>query len=432
MGLIIFNLFFLIEAIRRFIYPRNDFILLAFDLIVIIYALSKFDKYIHFPHYLYFFSALLIFWILLSCILTHRNIFLLFLSVRLIILPLLISTIGCKYLSEKASNKNLMYIIYCSYFWLFLSIVVGIIQIILGPDSPFSRLPYEVAISGGIDTYAAGGVTLPYLFRPTSFFMHTAKFGQILFILGIFLFICKQELNLKGILWELMPYTIILGIIVSGQRAAFLFYIFICGIYLLKYKKKYWMNRNILTKFLIYSIGGTFILLIIFSNYDISFFILRRFLFLGEKIEEVIRSQFILPMLSLIKNFPIVGVGPGYVTLGSYRYGGAGGPYLLLTDMPGLLEGTWIRIIAEVGFLGLVLYFIFIFSFLHKAKFILHREIYAQNQRIAALFCSLFLTSFAIWGLTHDTFANSLSISVAFFLIGPIFSKRHLVEDKNV
>lgn len=66
--------------------------------------------------------------------------------------------------------------------------VVAVLQLILGPTHPINRIHEGLGADHlhGIGSYTVGNVGIEWLFRPTSIFLHTGKFGQIAFILATY------------------------------------------------------------------------------------------------------------------------------------------------------------------------------------------------------------------------------------------------------
>jgi hypothetical protein len=313
-------------------------------------------------------------------------------------------------------------------FWIAGATIVGLIQWILGPSHPFSRVPAEVAgLTGGIDIYGGAGIYSPFLFRPTSYFMHTGKFGQAMFVLVLFQLIAMRELKLEGTFWRIGVWFGILGVIISGQRAAGLFLVLSWIVYRTilfpshlsgTYKKKPYLS---MLRVGVIFLGIAVFLYIISVLWEVPVVqvIFRRFVLL-EDLKQRGEMHLLIPFKELIERFSVMGMGTGYLTLGSDRFGGGGVPYLVLTTVPGELEGTWIRILAETGLMGLIAMLAILFVLCLRAKNLLKNRQISIVQRVGSLYCILFIPSFSFWGITHDTFANAMSLYLAFFLMGPI------------
>jgi hypothetical protein len=133
-------------------------------------------------------------------------------------------------------------------------------------------------------------------------------------------------------------------------------------------------------------------------------------------------GNFFLPIWTVIDKYLIFGEGLGRFTLGAVHYGG--GVVYATVEMPGLGESSWIRLIAEVGVMGTVLYLIILVQLFRLALRSVLSRLHQENE-VAGLFFALWLGSMVLWANTHDVFGNMIVVSLAFALGGGVLN-RHL------
>ena len=86
----------------------------------------------------------------------------------------------------------------------------------------------------------------------------------------------------------------------------------------------------------------------------------------------------------------------------------------------GNAESSWIRLVAELGVVGLVLYGCYHASLvMQAAKRVLSKKTVASGPY---LFAFSWLLAIACWVITHDTFANAFGMAIGFGLCGAAFA----------
>ena len=316
----------------------------------------------------------------------------------------------------------------CVNCWLALILAVALLQIYLGHDHPITT--YGLG-STGIGDYSVGERTVEGLFRPTSIFTHTGKFGQALFCLVLFKW-CYLVATKKPTkwFWKISICLDVLAILVSGQRAAFLFLFVSTGLLLL-----YWASReggSTIAYLFGYSLIGIVAIAIVFlepsliSNSTLNL-VIDRALSGFYDIPNRLEGNFILPFSTVVDKYLLFGEGLGRFTLGAKNFGGV--LVYETVDMPGLGENSWIRMIAEVGVIGTTLYLMILFQILRLAlRSVVSRR--HQETEVVALFFALWLGSIMLWANTADVFGNMIVTSLAFALGGGVLhmKKNHEVS----
>jgi hypothetical protein len=124
----------------------------------------------------------------------------------------------------RVADEPLITMLHTIVFWVILSFSVGSFQIYSGVYAAVNELPDAAeSLNGGRGDFVANGDTLEGIFRPTSIFMHTGKLGQFAFMTTLLLWVTALLSNDRKI--KVAWPAVIAGFLVllSGQRAAFLF-----------------------------------------------------------------------------------------------------------------------------------------------------------------------------------------------------------------
>ena len=418
--LFIINLPLLAEVLRKYVYQR-DSIFFAMATIVLLSVLAllflqKSRVLNSLP--LGIWAALFAFysWAFINEVVANRALFTFLIGLGTMFLPVAYMLVSNVYFQQGEGAVHRVFL--CVNFWLALILAAALLQIYLGRDHALTT--YGLG-STGIGDYSVGGRTVEWLFRPTSIFTHTGKFGQALFCLVLFkwsyLAVTKSPINR---VWSLSICLDVLAVVVSGQRANFIFLGLSAGLLLL-YKASREGGR-IIGRLFGYSVIGIVVIAMVWlvpglmssGTLDLVF---DRLLSGVYDIPHRLDDNFILPFSAVIDEYFIFGEGLGHFTLGAANYGG----FLVYktVDMPGLGENSWIRMIAEVGVIGTILYLTILFQLLRLAvRSVVSRR--RQDNEVVALFFAIWLGSIMLWANTHDVFGNMIVTSLAFALGGGV------------
>ena len=416
--LFIINLPLLAEVIRKYVHQRDTiFFGMATILLLSVLALLFIPKIRilkSLPLGIWITILAFYSWAFANEVVASHSLLVFFIGLGTVFLPVAYMLVSNIYFQQ---GEDAIYRVFlCVNCWLALILAVALLQIYLGRDHPFTT--YGLG-STGIGDYSVGGRILEGLFRPTSIFTHTGKFGQAVFCLVFFKW-CYLVLTKKPTtwFWKISIGLDVLTVVVSGQRAAFLFLCISMGLLLL-YRASRKGGRAIALLFA-YSLMGIVAIAMISlqtslmsgSALDLVF---DRLLSSFYDTPDRLMGNFILPFSTVADRYLIFGEGLGRFTLGAANYGGV--LVYETVNMPGFGENSWIRMIAEVGVIGTTLYLMILFQLLRLAL----RSVFSrprQENEVVALFFALWLGSIMLWANTHDVFGNMIVTSLAFALGG--------------
>jgi hypothetical protein len=426
--LFIINLPLLAEVVRKYVYQRDSiFFGMATIVLLSVLALLFIPKTrILNSLPLGIWVAILAFysWAFTNEVVASHSLIVFFIGLGTMFLPVTYMLVSNIYFQQ---GEGAVYRVFlCVNYWLALILAVALLQIYLGRDHPFTS--YGLG-STGIGDYSVGGRIVEGLFRPTSIFTHTGKFGQALFCLVLFKW-CYLVATKKPTkwFWKLSICLDALAVVVSGQRAAFLFLCVSTGLLLL-YRASREGGRTIAVLFGYSLIGIVAIALVslqpsLMSSSALNL-VFDRLLSGFYDIPNHLMGNLILPFSTVVDKYLIFGEGLGRFTLGAANYGGV--LVYKTVDMPGLGENSWIRMIAEVGAIGTTLYLMILFQLLRLAlRSVVSRR--RQENEVVALFFAIWLGSILLWANTHDVFGNMVVTSLAFALGGGVLHMKKYHE----
>lgn len=427
--LFIINLPLLAEVIRKYVHQRDSifFGMAAIVLLAVLALLFIPKTRVLKSMPLGIWVTILAFysWAFANDVVGSHSLIVFFIGLGTLFLPVAYMLVSNIYFQQ---GEGAIYRVFlCVNCWLALILAAALLQIYLGRDHPFTT--YGLG-STGIGDYSVGGRVVEGLFRPTSIFTHTGKFGQALFCLVLFKW-CYLVANKKPNkwFWKISICLDILAVVVSGQRAAFVFLLLSTGLLLL-YRVSREGGRTIAV-LLGYSLMGIVAIAMVsllpslMSNSALNL-VFDRLLSGFYEIPNHLEGNLILPFSTVVDNYLIFGEGLGRFTLGAKNYGGV--IVYQTIDMPGLGENSWIRLIAEVGVIGTILYLVILFQLLRLAlgSVVSRRR---QQTEMVALFFAIWLGSIMLWANTHDAFGNLIVTSLAFALGGGVLHMKKYQED---
>jgi O-antigen ligase len=413
------------EIIRRFFYYSVLPYLLA-DIIFILITIISY-KTLHSINIAYILRIFLIYiiWGVFCLTLNQASPFLIIVGLRPFILALCAFIIASSYF--KTGSNPIKTLLNITIFWVVVTCSIAILQIYLGIDAGINQLPDEVSSSlgGGRGDFVAGNGELMVegLFRPTSIFMHTGRYGQFTFISSIFLISYVMFTNKTSTWYKLATFITFINVILSGQRSS-LFFLVIGILFMLFYLK------NLKSLFTII-IGVSFITIIsaLFISEDLQSLLIFRF---GSAFTESSSraSEQGGALIDLMDYFLLLGKGIGYFTFGSIPFNGEIF-YEFVAELNYIGgENSWLRILGETGLIGLILFgFIVFLLIIQCISNIKKNQVVEENMLHFTAAYSLIAIS--IWGLTHDVFSNYLMLIFVFFYIGASNgSKKIMLKDK--
>jgi hypothetical protein len=426
--LFMINLPLLAEVIRKYVHQQDSiFIGMAMILLLTILVLLFMPKtrvLKSLPLGIWLTILAFYSWAFANEVVASRSFFVFLIGLGTTFIPVAYMLVSSIYFQQ---GEGAIYRVFlCVNCWLALSLAVALLQIYLGIDHPFTK--YGLG-STGIGDYTVGARSVEGLFRPTSIFTHTGKFGQAVFCLVLFKW-CYLVLTKKPTtwFWKISICMDVLTVVVSGQRAAFLFLCISMGLLLL-YRASRKGGRALALLFG-YSLMGIVAiamlsLLPILTSSTSMNLVFDRMLSSVYDISDRLMGNFILPFSTVVDWYLIFGEGLGRFTSGAAKYGG-----LLvyeIADLPGAGENSWIRMIAEVGVIGTILYLMILFQLLCLAlRSVVSRR--RQENEVVAYFFAFWLGSIMLWANTHDVFGNMIVTSLAFALGGGVLHMKKYHE----
>jgi O-antigen ligase len=325
---------------------------------------------------------------------------LILIGIRPLVVPLCMLFISYNLFINYNVNKTIYAVLV---FWMLIIGLIALLQVILGKSSFLNYSPSQVGLDLiGIGDYSYGGEVIKGLFRPTSIFLHTGKFGQIIYMFALAIvtrIACNEKIRIKHYIIILLSFVFVY---VSGQRAAMV--LLPISFALIMFANKKFNLKFTLCLFII----SLSIFLLIPEQY--LFFSLKR-AFSGITSLDTRFGGALFSFNEIFNSYFFLGEGIGFFTFGSKIFGGD-----VLYSVFKNAEQGWLRIYAEVGFFGFVIYIIFIVYAVFRA---LNNIIKISDESIWVSYVSFFsLISFIAWSFTHDIFGNYLTMSYVFMFIG--------------
>ncbi|MDH3273564.1 MAG: O-antigen ligase family protein [Gammaproteobacteria bacterium] len=419
------------EFFRRFIF-HTYLVFLANDLIVLMFLvfLVLFKSNLHIVPRRYFFLLLWTasIYALVTIFFGHGLLIVGALGIRDIFMPFMCGLCSAYFVTAFA-DRALVGAMRTVNVWIILIACVAVLQLVLGQGHPINELP--IFDKGtGIGDYAAGDVGLSFMFRPTSIFMHTGKFGQAIFLLVLFkwtsiIFGAHKLLRWPGWFMATIPFDLV-ALIASGQRAAMLLlilFLIAAGPFMIvkvrrqrtatpaTAKARNMYLRIVLFSVLVLGVVGTLGALL---EADVTELAWDRLLTVIDDVAVRGRENVAIPMAELIGEYLLSGSGAGYFNLGAEQFGGARALETLSTT--GTAENSWLRLLAELGLPGLIITSILYGYVLWRAWRDIGRgdkSFYGQQ-----VFFVYWFISMLFWANTHDTLSNSVVMYLGFGLSG--------------
>ncbi len=413
------------ELLRKYLF-YSEIPLLVGDIFVLsslIIWLRGVSRSVQLPKQFYVSALFLLLWSL-ATIPLHGNLLIGAVGVRAVFIPYVYLLVSAYFVSRYSNGARAL--LNSAALWVALIAAIAFAQLYLGRDHPINSLPGALENTGiGDYTVLSGGLGLDYIFRPASIFLHTGKFGQILFTLVLFkwliLYSCPPA-RTRVLVWSI-PVDIIC-VFISGQRGAMLFLtvslVFVFILERLRARNR--SRKQLLILGLLSSLGAVALYFVLPA--ELTELVTRRYLSAFSDSGGRIEQNLLEPIAVITKQYGIVGEGLGFFTLGARNFGGA----LLYESVPGagIAENSWLRLIAELGLLGAVLFAATLVFLIGKAVRLRKVVVSGRHRqtRAASIFAACWLLSISAWAITHDVFSNSVGASVGMALCGSAFAVR--------
>ena len=185
--LLVLNTPLIAEIVRKY-FLHSDLVFFLTEALVLIVGTTVLTKGTGFPRLLrlgfWVSSWLYLAWGLVGEILSNNPLPIYLIGLGTAVLPFFHLVVSVAYCRDNPSAAISRYF-WCISLWLVAMGIVAIAQIYSGQDGWFSQ--YGLGYIGNGD-YTVDGRGVEGLFRPTSIFMHTGKFGQTIFAFVLFKF----------------------------------------------------------------------------------------------------------------------------------------------------------------------------------------------------------------------------------------------------
>ena len=398
------------ELFRKYIFYSNVWLIILDVILLIIFVrtLFKYKPPIIFNLWL---LVLLIFTIhgVIFSLINDRQPFSLLFGLRTSFYPLVGFLIASSINFDKDISNQLIKIV------LLLAILIagfGAAQIIIDPipwggevhwiNYVPSEIEYGRSLGfGGFDQKVNDAFPMINLYRPHSIFLHTGKFGQVIWGLSALLLVLARDLtpNKRAILMIL----IILLNIITFQRAALYPLILFMFIYFYAFS-----NHKLKLTFALALMS----LIIFLSDSEVIYTVLQRFFSALPEIPE--RLEAVLFSSGALLDNGLIGDGWGYYATGASILGG--GNY---SDHFGG-EGGWIIMAAE---LGIPIAFSLFMLIIVIGTIVFLRSISEKNDRYLCFWAGFIILLIPVWAGTHNIFGSYIMMLYTSIPIGLYFNK---------
>lgn len=349
-------------------------------------------------------------------------------GLRATFLPIIYMLVSARYVSAVESGYDRIFV--CVNIWILIIGVMALLQVILGKGHPINEVWGTSALGVGDFATTEKGVLIPGMFRPTSIFTHTGKFGQVIFTLVLFKW-CY--LLLSATKRSRLPYVFMLFdlvvIFVSGQRAALMFLaLAIILLTIINFRYPGASLRRIIIPVLLILAGlfGAWV-----AKPDLATAVYDRFGSVITAIPIRLEGNLFLPIQTMLEDYLFSGEGLGYFTFGSRLFGGH---QVYEIKMEGLGESSLIRLCGEAGVLATMI-LVIAYLILVARGFRISKRGAGTSIGSAALFFSIWIICLMFWSNTADVFANSIVTTFGFalsgaILVGALFDNRKEVTQE--
>lgn len=341
-------------------------------------------------------------------------------GIRATFLPLVYMLVAARYVSSVEGAYDRIF--FCVNVWILVIGIMALAQVILGKNHPINEVWGSTALGVGDFATREKGLLLPGLFRPTSVFTHTGKFGQVIYTLVLFKwsYILLSQGKRAYLSYVLLPFDLAI-IFVSGQRAALMFLVIGMLMFAVMYIRQNGVSlKKLLVPPVIILIGlaGAWVISPVMAGaiYD-------RFESVLSAVPVRLEGNFWLPIKTMLEDYLFSGEGLGSFTFGSRLFGGT--IVFETIKMQGLGESSLIRLCGEVGVVATIVIVIAYLSLVTKGLKV-SETLKGSPIASASLFFSIWVICLLFWSNTADVFGNSVVMSLGYALSGAILYEAHV------
>jgi hypothetical protein len=418
--LFLLNLPLLQEVTRKYLI-YSDFVFLGADVLSILTAIAlalqgKLNLKA-LPPVFCLLAPLFIVWTSFNHGISGNHIGIYGIGLRATFLPLIYMLISAQYLS--AVSNGYERILVCVNVWILIIGTMALLQLFLGENHPINMVWGTMGLGIGDYTTQDKGILLPGLFRPTSIFTHTGKFGQVIFTLVLFkwCYLAFSQIKRSPFSYLLIVFDLIV-IFASGQRAGLTFLISAVAIIAALCIQQNVANIGKLIVGASIILGA--VLLAAMVQPKLAMAVYDRFASTITSIPIRLEGNFWLPMKTMLDSYLFMGEGLGSFTFGSHLFGGT--LVYRAIKMEGLGESSLIRFCGEVGVMATVILVIAYLALVGKGLKV-SRDHKGTPLVAGALFYCIWIVSLMLWSNTADVFANSVVATLGYALSGAVLAR---------
>lgn len=412
----------LAEVVRKWIYPSNGVIAGAEAVLLVVAMLSARVWLGARVRAVVALGLASVSWALLSVMVGHNDPALGAVGLRGVAMPLVGLLIGVS-VRRRLGTRGMPEAIYkfCG-FWLLVMGVVAALQLWLGRGHWINDISPALLADErmGIGDYTAGSLAVEWLFRPTSIFLHTGKFGLVAYVLASYRLFYRSWAQPGALRWLLYTGLELLLLVVTGQRAAVVLYLGALAVIGLAFAggEEGLKGRLIgLSVFVVIGMSG-----IVLSTADdpVALVVGGRILSAFPDAVYRVRDNLIVPLGVVLQEWLLMGEGAGAFSLGSAQFGGRP---LYEAVAVGTAENGWLRIVAEEGVVGAMLTAALFGLVASAAARGARRRGVSDSEALresrGVLWWVVFaVISVAAWANTHDVLGNTTGMFFVFSFAG--------------
>lgn len=402
MNCILLSIALLSEVVRKYFFVNNVIFLFSDVLMILIGIYVIFSMRTSVNWWYCIILMCYFFWGAFPYFFNNRSVILIVVGMRPFVIALMYYAISFKIAENDGLNSFFKFAI----FWSMVMGVVSILQLALGKEHWINLLPGDKGNEvQGIGDYTIDGKSIAGLFRPTSIFMHTGKFGQAFFVLAVSIITKLSFMKKMTVFGYVALLFVVIVVFITGQRSAMVLF-FLFGMYVLV------LNKKIDLKFFSFVFVLSCIVMIYIPMEYVEFPVERALSGVFGAKERF--SGTMSNAWSVLDSYWLSGEGLGFFTFGSSSYGGT----IIYKFDPRFrsTENTWLRIIGETGVIGVLLIMICFLYIILRMRYIA-KNVEKKDKWVAytAMFCA---SGFSVWGITHDIIGNYLTMSLLFTFVG--------------
>jgi hypothetical protein len=397
----------LAEVVRKYVVWSNSVFTVHYALIVVFLSLFLLKDTVQLrlvPQNLFTAACLVVAWVCLQAPLTGVSPLALLIGISTYVIPVV--ALYLSVIAFATTARLAVYSFSMATAILIVSYGLGILQIASGPDTAFNYMPPGVENEiAGYAIAADSGLEIGFMVRPASIYMHTGKFGSIVAVLSLFrlFYMYSANYSLARIIAQVLAVDLP-AIVVSGQRAAALVYL--AALFVVLVKRGDVVSWILLLGGIVVLFVGSAAGLVPSSALPFGGVAVDRIASGLDEIPWRLQANVLRPATGVLERYLVIGEGPGMFSSGLRNFAE---PDHVLEHVFLVTENGWLRMAAELGVIGMLLYGLMLWS------------LFAAGIRLSGRFfnyLTVFCLALALWSNTHDLFNNYVMMWQGFLLAG--------------